>query len=79
MVKFYAPYCGHCRKMTPAYDQLAENLHDLVDVAVMDCTDSSNASMCGKYKVEGYPTLKFFVMQEVNGKKKKVVLGKREI
>ena len=77
MVKFYAPYCGHCRKMMPAYNKLAANLQDLVDISAIDCSDSSNAAMCGKYHVEGYPTLKFFVIQEVDGKKKKkVVLGK---
>lgn len=78
MVKFYAPYCGYCKKMIPAYNKLAENLKDLVDIAVVDCTSSSNTPICSKYRVEGYPTLKFFVVQESDsekGKRKKVVLG----
>lgn len=78
MVKFYAAYCGHCRKMIPAYDALADNLRELVDIAAIDCAVSSNAATCGKYHVEGYPTLKFFMIQEVDGKKKKVVLSKIE-
>lgn len=61
--------------MIPAYDKLAENLRDLVDVAAIDCSDTFNAQTCGKYAVQGYPTVKFFVIQEVEGKKKKVVLG----
>ena len=77
MVKFYAPYCGYCKKMIPAYNKLAENLKELVDVVAVDCTDSMNQDVCGKYRIEGYPTLKFFVVQESEGnKKKKVVLGK---
>ena len=63
--------------MIPAYNKLAENLKELVDVAAVDCTDSMNQDVCGKYRIEGYPTLKFFVVQESEGnKKKKVVLGK---
>lgn len=78
MVKFYAPYCGYCKKMIPAYNKLAENLKGLVDVATLDCTSSSNAPICSKYNVEGYPTLKFFIVQESEsekGKRKKIVLG----
>lgn len=76
MVKFYAPYCGHCKNMVPVYNKLAENLKELVDVAAVDCTNSMNQDVCAKYRIEGYPTLKFFVVQESDGKKKKVVLGK---
>jgi thiol-disulfide isomerase/thioredoxin len=83
MVKFYAPYCGHCNKMIPAYNKLAENLKDLVEVVAVDCTDSSNQNLCGKYRVEGYPTLKFFIVQESESSekkktmKKKIVLGNK--
>lgn len=82
MVKFYAPYCGYCKQMIPAYNKLAESLKELVDIVAVDCTDSSNQNVCGKYRIEGYPTLKFFVVQESStekGKKKKIVLGKRAI
>ncbi len=61
--------------MIPAYNKLAENLKDLVEIAVIDCTISSNAPICSKYRVEGYPTLKFFVVQE-DEKRKKIVLGR---
>lgn len=78
MVKFYAPYCGYCKKMIPAYNELAEKLKDLVDIVAVDCTDSLNKNLCGKYRIEGYPSLKFFVVQESEaekGQKKKIVLG----
>ena len=79
MVKFYSPNCGYCRQMVPAYNKLAESLKDLVEVATVDCTDFSNQNLCEKYRIEGFPTLKFFVVQESErekGKKKKIVLGK---
>lgn len=77
MVKFYAPYCGHCKKMIPAYNALANDLKDLVDIAAIDCTNSANESICSRYQVSGYPTLKLFVVQENEADKikRKIVLG----
>ncbi|CAJ1343406.1 unnamed protein product [Effrenium voratum] len=62
-VKFYAPWCGHCKKLKPDWDKLASKWNKadsnalIVDV---DCTTDANKDMCGKYGVQGYPTLKYF-------------------
>jgi len=67
IVKFYAPWCGHCKRMAPEYEKAAKILKDndpplkLVDV---DCTEAGKAT-CGKYGVSGYPTLKVFRNGEV--------------
>lgn len=54
-VKFYAPWCGHCKKLAPTWDKLAGNI-DGVTVARVDCTVHSAA--CQAFGVRGYPTLK---------------------
>ncbi|XP_055911418.1 thioredoxin domain-containing protein 5 homolog [Eupeodes corollae] len=59
-VKFYAPWCGHCQKLSPVWDQLAANTHvknSGIKIAKVDCTQSNNKELCQEQLVEGYPTL----------------------
>ena len=60
-LKFYAPWCGHCKALAPAWDQLALEYAASSSVLVgeVDCTSSGGAALCARYSIEGYPTLKF--------------------
>jgi len=60
-VKFYAPWCGHCKTLAPEYDVVSEVFkpHSAnVVVAKLDC--DAHADLCSKFGVTGYPTLKWF-------------------
>ncbi|GFS11878.1 thioredoxin/protein disulfide isomerase [Elysia marginata] len=59
-VKFYAPWCGHCKKLAPTWDELAETFtkYKGVSIAKIDCTRST--VICKQYEVRGYPTLLWF-------------------
>ena len=56
-MKFYAPWCGHCKKLEPVWMQVAQQLaHSEVRVGRVDCTKYS--SMASHFGIRGYPTIK---------------------
>ncbi|XP_061780820.1 protein disulfide-isomerase A3 [Nerophis lumbriciformis] len=65
LVEFFAPWCGHCKRLAPEYEVAATRLKGLVALVKVDCT--ANSEICGKYGVNGYPTLKIFREGEVSG------------
>jgi len=65
-IKFYAPWCGHCKRLAPDWAKAATQLKEAGvagKIAKMDCTTEKDS--CGKNEVRGYPTLKFFANGEV--------------
>lgn len=58
ILEFYAPWCGHCQNLRPAYEKVAKNLEGLAKVAAINCDDDSNKPFCGQMGVQGFPTLK---------------------
>ncbi|XP_064599009.1 protein disulfide-isomerase TMX3-like [Liolophura sinensis] len=58
LVEFYAPWCGHCKKLEPIYHQVAQTLRSSdIQVAKIDCTRYS--SVASEFSVRGFPTIKF--------------------
>lgn len=54
--KFYAPWCGHCKKLEPIWNQVSQSLYPpVVRVAQVDCTRFPNVA--SEFKVKGFPTL----------------------
>lgn len=60
VVEFYAPWCGHCKNLKPAYEKAAENMNGLAQVAAIDCDDDANKRTCSEYGIQGFPTIKVF-------------------
>nr|CAI5826400.1 unnamed protein product [Callosobruchus analis] len=58
-VKFFAPWCGHCKRLSPIWDILAEKFGkiDEVHISKVDCTHTANKQLCNDENIEGFPTL----------------------
>ena len=53
-LKFYAPWCGHCKAMADDWAKLEKDFegHDVALVASVDCTDEANEQVCTDFNIE---------------------------
>jgi len=61
LLEFYAPWCGHCKKLAPIYEELGALVKDIkgITIAKMDATENDIPPKSG-FQIEGFPTIKLF-------------------
>jgi len=58
LVDFWAEWCGPCKQIAPALEQISEELADVVTVAKVNIEDSPTTP--SRYGVRGIPTMMLF-------------------
>jgi thioredoxin 1 len=58
LVDFWAEWCGPCRAIAPALEQLAEEFAGQVQIAKVNVDD--NPAVPARFNIRGIPTLMFF-------------------
>ncbi|KAH7150003.1 hypothetical protein B0J13DRAFT_471789 [Dactylonectria estremocensis] len=57
-IKFYAPWCSHCRAMAPAWEQMAKSVAGKLNVGEVNCDVESR--FCKDIGARAFPTIRFY-------------------
>ena len=56
-VLFYAPWCGHCKKMMPEWSNLEQSNIPGITITKVNCDEKPE--LANKHGVNGFPTIKY--------------------
>ncbi|EKF39342.1 thioredoxin, putative [Trypanosoma cruzi marinkellei] len=75
-ILFYAPWCGHCRKIHPEWEKFAQAAYGTVRVGAINADEHSQ--IAGQFGIRGFPTIKYWNVGEKNINKAQEYNGPRQ-
>ncbi|CAF4726019.1 unnamed protein product, partial [Rotaria magnacalcarata] len=57
---FYAPWCGHCKRLKPTYAEVAGEVRGQHILAAMNVDKEGCHSVRAQFNITGFPTLIYF-------------------
>lgn len=81
IVDFYADWCGPCKMIAPALEEIARELQGKIKTAKVNVDEQS--ALAQRYNIQSLPTLLYFqggevVNQLIGAASKKTIIGKLE-
>jgi thioredoxin len=77
VVDFYAEWCGPCKAMAPALEQIATELKGKVKVVKLDVDQNPDTTQ--KYRIQAMPTLMVFKDGNVVNQKVGALVQKKQL
>lgn len=77
LVDFFAEWCGPCKAMAPALEQVAQEMAGKVKVVKLDV--DQNPTVTGKYGIRAMPTLMLFKNGQVAAQHTGALVQKKKL